>query len=70
MKGSLVSICLDQLWDNHALLRQWLAITLARLWTNFSTARWTGVRDSAHEKLFDLLSDQVPEVNYSIIFVH
>lgn len=32
------------------------------MWTNYDNARWCGVRDSAHEKLYKLLSDPVPEV--------
>lgn len=28
-----------------------------------SCCRWCGVRDSAHEKLYDLLKDPVPEVS-------
>lgn len=60
--GSLVSICLEQLGDSNALLRQWLCLCLARLWHNYDKARWCGVRDIAHEKLFTLLQDPVPEV--------
>lgn len=65
--GSLVSICLEQLGDTNALLRQWLCLCLARLWHNYDKARWCGVRDIAHEKLFTLLQDPVPEVIYMII---
>lgn len=60
--GSLVSICLEQLGDSHPLLRQWLCLCLGRLWHNYDKARWCGVRDIAHEKLFILLHDPVPEV--------
>jgi regulator-associated protein of mTOR len=62
LQGSLVSICLEQLGDQNPLLRQWLAVCLGRLWTNYDKARWCGVRDIAHEKLYTLLSDPVPEV--------
>lgn len=61
--GNLVSICLEQLGDTNPLLRQWLCLCLARLWHNYDKARWCGVRDIAHEKLFMLLKDPVPEVN-------
>ncbi|GLG94261.1 Regulatory-associated protein of mTOR [Gryllus bimaculatus] len=63
MQGSLVSICLEQLGDSNPLLRQWLAVCLGRLWTNFEKARWCGVRDIAHEKLYTLLQDSVPEAS-------
>ncbi|XP_065167267.1 regulatory-associated protein of mTOR isoform X2 [Atheta coriaria] len=67
-KGALVSICLEQLDDNSSKLRQWVAICLGRLWDNFDKARWTGVRDSAHEKLYTLLQDPCPEVRASAVF--
>lgn len=73
LQGSLVSICLEQLNDPSPLLRQWLAIALANLWSNYDKARWTGVRDSAHEKLYVLLKDPVPEVsyiNYVYLFIY
>lgn len=63
LQGSLVSICLEQLGDPCRQLRQWLAICLARLWENYEKARWTGVRDIAHEKLYTLLQDCSSEVS-------
>lgn len=42
-----------------------MAICLGRIWQNFDSARWCGVRDSAHEKLYSLLSDPIPEVRLS-----
>ncbi|CAG10764.1 unnamed protein product, partial [Tetraodon nigroviridis] len=62
LQGNLIANCLEQLSDPHPLLRQWVAICLGRIWQNFDPARWCGVRDSAHEKLYTLLSDPVPEV--------
>nr|CAD7430315.1 unnamed protein product [Timema monikensis] len=68
MQGSLVSICLEQLQDPNPLLRQWLAVCLGRLWTNYDKARWCGVRDIAHEKLYTLLQDPVPEVRAAAVY--
>ncbi|XP_069683368.1 regulatory-associated protein of mTOR [Periplaneta americana] len=68
LQGSLVSICLEQLGDPNPLLRQWLAICLGRLWTNYDKARWCGVRDIAHEKLYILLTDPVPEVRAAAVY--
>lgn len=62
LKGSLVSICLEQLNDPSSQLRQWVAICLGKLWDHYENARWTGVRDIAHEKLYTLLNDPCPEV--------
>eukprot|EP00079_Xenopus_tropicalis_P030797 XP_012827011.1 PREDICTED: regulatory-associated protein of mTOR isoform X5 [Xenopus tropicalis] len=68
LQGNLIAICLEQLNDPHPLLRQWVAICLGRIWQNFDAARWCGVRDSAHEKLYSLLSDPMPEVRSSAVF--
>ncbi|KAK9500893.1 hypothetical protein O3M35_002064 [Rhynocoris fuscipes] len=68
LQGSLVSTCLIQLNDSSPLLRQWLAITLGRLWRSYDKARWCGVRDSAHEKLYVLLTDPSPEVRAASVF--
>lgn len=65
-QGSLVSICLEQLNEPNSLLRQWLAICLGRVWHGYDQARWAGARDMAHEKLYRLLEDSVPEVCFCI----
>lgn len=38
------------------------------LWQNFEKARWSGVRDLAHEKLYPLLKDPIPEVRAAAVF--
>ena len=48
------------------MLKQWLAICLGRLWRKCDDARWRGVRDSAHEKLYNLLWDEVPDVSEGV----
>lgn len=68
LQSSLVSICLEQINDNCASLRQWLAICLGHLWQNYDKARWSGVRDLAHEKLAKLLEDPVPEVRAAAVY--
>lgn len=62
LQENLVSVCLEQMTDNNVLLRLWVVICLARLWQRYDKARWCGVRDSAHEKLYVLLKDREPEV--------
>lgn len=62
VQSSLISVCLEQLSDPCPRLRQWVAICLGKLWDNYEKARWTGVRDTAHEKLYTLLEDPSPEV--------
>ncbi|XP_022248946.1 regulatory-associated protein of mTOR-like [Limulus polyphemus] len=68
LQGNLISICLEQLGDSNSRLRQWLAICLGRTWTKYDAARWCGVRDSAHEKLYSLLNDPVPEVRAATVY--
>ncbi|XP_052856636.1 regulatory-associated protein of mTOR [Drosophila gunungcola] len=68
LQGPLLSICLEQLNDGSWLLRQWLAICLGMLWQNFEKARWSGARDLAHEKLYVLLRDAIPEVRAAAVF--
>lgn len=67
---NLVSTCLEKLSDSSAQQRQWVAICLGRLWDQFDTAKWTGVRDNAHVKLYDLLRDPSPEVHRCFLLIH
>ena len=41
----------------------WLRCFPGRVWTNYNEARWRGVRDQAHERLYELLRDRHPEVS-------
>ena len=59
----MISLCLEQLEEPNPVLRQWLAICLGRLWQNYDTARWYGARDNAHDKLINLLWDEIPDVS-------
>ncbi|CAH1154387.1 unnamed protein product [Phaedon cochleariae] len=68
LQGSLVSVCLEQVGDPCAQLRQWVAVCLGRLWDHYEKARWTGVRDIAHEKLYTLLKDDCPEVRAAAVY--
>ncbi|CAG2120590.1 unnamed protein product, partial [Medioppia subpectinata] len=77
--GNLIDHCLEQLQsqcsDGYSapigstpLLRQWLAICLGHIWENNANARWIGTRNTAHEKLFVLLEDPVPEVRAAAVY--
>ncbi|XP_035218462.1 regulatory-associated protein of mTOR-like isoform X2 [Stegodyphus dumicola] len=68
LQNNVVAICLEQLNDPSAKLRQWVAICLGEIWANFEQARWCGVRDSAHEKLEVLLTDPEPEVRAAAVY--
>ena len=39
-----------------------------RIWDAYETARWRGARNNAHEKLYELLKDPVPEVRAAAVF--
>ncbi|XP_063861372.1 regulatory-associated protein of mTOR-like isoform X1 [Scylla paramamosain] len=68
LQGCLMPLCLEQVSDPHPPLRQWATICLGRTWHHHPDARWTATRDNAHEKLFTLLSDPVPEVRGAAVF--
>ncbi len=63
-----IAICLEHLDDPEPVLRQWLAIAVGRVWDHYEPARWRGARDNAHEKLYELLKDPVPEVRAAAVF--
>ncbi|XP_054724239.1 regulatory-associated protein of mTOR-like isoform X2 [Uloborus diversus] len=67
-EGGVVCLCLEQLGDAHGRLRQWAALCLGRAWARHQPSRWCGVRDSAHEKLQELLQDPEPEVRASAVY--
>ncbi|XP_052071445.1 regulatory-associated protein of mTOR-like isoform X2 [Mytilus californianus] len=68
LQGNLIALSLEQLCDLNSSLRQWLALCLGKVWTQFDNARWCGVRDIAHEKLYKLLEDDAPEVRAAAVF--
>lgn len=68
VKSNVISTCLLQLQDGHAGLRLWVVLCLSKVWQHYDTARWVGVRDSAHEKLALLLQDAVPEVRAATVY--
>nr|XP_053641674.1 regulatory-associated protein of mTOR-like isoform X1 [Cherax quadricarinatus] len=68
LQGSLMSLCLELLGDSHPPQRQWATLCLGRTWHHQPDARWAATRDNAHEKLYTLLSDPVPEVRGAAVF--
>ncbi len=41
---------------------------MGHIWENNNNARWIGTRNTAHEKLFVLLEDPVPEVRAAAVY--
>ncbi|KAJ2945812.1 hypothetical protein O0L34_g4717 [Tuta absoluta] len=73
VQGSMISACLEQVGTVHTgpqadSLRRWACIALARLWQGYDAARWAGVRDLAHEKLYPLLTHGNAEVRAACVF--
>jgi len=68
LAGNLITLCLNELEESDPVLRQWLAICLGRIWDGHEDARWRGARDNAPERLFNLLSDPVPEVRAAAVY--
>ncbi|KAK3870949.1 hypothetical protein Pcinc_016478 [Petrolisthes cinctipes] len=68
VQGSLMPLCLEQVTDPHPPLRQWATLCLGRTWHKHPDARWAATRDNAHEKLYTLLEDPVPEVRAAAVF--
>lgn len=63
LKNGLLCICLDQLADASSPYKKWLALCLSQLWDNYDEARGISIRNTAHEKLYILLEDKIPEVS-------
>lgn len=59
---AFISNALEMLDEKDRLLRQWIVIGIGLAWHNAPASRWSAIRDSAHEKLFPLLQDPIPEV--------
>lgn len=68
LQGSMISVCLEQLNDGCCGLALWACVCLGRLWRHYDAARWAGVRDLAHEKLFPLLTRREPELRAAAAF--
>ncbi|CAG0912964.1 unnamed protein product [Notodromas monacha] len=68
LKENTITLCLSQINEPDATLRLWITLCLGHLWMNHSASRWCGVRNNAHEKLIDLLTDSSPEVRAAAVF--
>jgi regulatory associated protein of mTOR len=67
MPPGVMQICLRVLSDTrnpaqHALTRQWTALLISQLWSDYPEAKRLGIREGAPGKLVELLHDMIPEV--------
>ena len=65
---AFISNTLEMVHEPDALLRRWIVIGIGLAWQQDVAARWSAIRDSAHEKLLPLLQDPVPEVRAATAF--
>ncbi|XP_021951380.1 regulatory-associated protein of mTOR isoform X2 [Folsomia candida] len=68
LQANAIAVCLEALDESDAELRRWVCICLGLTWAEFPSARWCGVRDSAHEKIYNILEDPNPEVRAAAVF--
>jgi len=68
MQSNSIAMCLEALGESDSELRRWVCLCLGLTWADFPAARWCGVRDSAHEKIYEILDDPNPEVRAAAVF--
>ncbi|KAI5779073.1 putative TORC1 growth control complex subunit Kog1 [Geopyxis carbonaria] len=64
----VLNACLAHLGDENPLLRQWACLCISQLWFDYTEAKWQGIRESAHLRLCDLVTDNVPEVRAAMLY--
>lgn len=69
MNLGVMNACLAHLGESdNPLLRQWACLCMSQLWYEFTEAKWQGIRDGAHLRLCDLVTDPVPEVRAAALY--
>jgi regulator-associated protein of mTOR len=68
MQANCITTCLEALEEADSELRRWVCLCLGLTWADFPAARWCGVRDSAHEKIYGVLEDGRAEVRAAGVF--
>jgi regulator-associated protein of mTOR len=64
----VMNACLAHLGDENPLLRQWACLCISQLWDQYPEAKWQGIRESAHLRLCELVTDNVPEVRAAMLY--
>jgi len=64
----VMNACLAHLADENPLLRQWACLCISQLWDSYAEAKWLGVREGAHLRLCELVTDNVPEVRAAMLY--
>jgi regulator-associated protein of mTOR len=64
----VMNACLAHLGDENPLLRQWACLCISQLWDSYPEAKWQGIREGAHLRLCELVTDNVPEVRAAMLY--
>ncbi|KAA8914605.1 raptor N-terminal caspase like domain-containing protein [Sphaerosporella brunnea] len=64
----VMNACLAHLGDENPLLRQWACLCISQLWDSYAEAKWQGIREGAHMRLCELVTDNVPEVRAAVLY--
>lgn len=64
----VMECCLAHLENSDPLLRQWSALCLAQLWDDYDEAQAKALQLSAHQKLMEMLMDDLPDVRASVLY--
>lgn len=60
--------CLAHMGDENPLLRQWACLCISQLWYEYPEAKWQGIREGAHLRLCELVTDNIPEVRAAMLY--
>lgn len=60
--------CLAHMSDENPLLRQWACLCISQLWYDYPEAKWQGIREGAHLRLCELVTDNIPEVRAAMLY--
>ncbi|CAG8490380.1 572_t:CDS:2 [Paraglomus occultum] len=65
---NVLNTCLARYADEDPLLRQWVCLCIGQYWKGYRDAKSEGIENQAHQKLFELLTDPVPEVRAAALY--
>ncbi|RKP10243.1 raptor N-terminal caspase like domain-containing protein [Thamnocephalis sphaerospora] len=68
LRANVMSMCITHARDPDPLLRQWCCLCIGELWRGYADAKWVAIRENAHEHLFELLGDPMPEVRAAALY--
>lgn len=68
LQANVMTACVGHLSDADPLLRQWSTICLGELWCKMTAAKIQAISEGIHEKLYLLLTDDVPDVRAAALF--